>query len=102
MAALTAAVWSAFDEAAPADPELPGPELPGLDRPGLDPGGAELIAGLTDAFAVRMVIQQAIGIIIAEQGETSDRAYATLRLRAAEAGRSLLDTASSITHGSQR
>ncbi len=90
MAALTAAVWSAYDDAAPI----------GADHRDLDPGGAELIAGLIEAFALRMVIQQAIGIIMAEQGETSDGAYATLRLRAAEAGRSLPDTATMITRGS--
>jgi hypothetical protein len=86
MAALTAAVWTAYDEAAPA----------GLDFPDLDPGGAELVAGLTDAFAVRAIIQQAIGIIIARQHSIPDRAYATLRLRAIDAEQSLLDTAQAI------
>jgi hypothetical protein len=86
MTALTAAVWATYDEAAPT----------GLDLPGLDPGGAELVAGLTGAFAVRATIQQAIGIIIAAEHTTPDRAYAILRLRAAEAESSLLDSAQEV------
>jgi hypothetical protein len=86
MTALTAAVWAAYDEAAPTS----------LDFPDLDPGGAELVDGLTDAFAVRAIIQRAIGIIIATQHSTLDRAYATLRLRAADDEQSLLDTAQAV------
>jgi hypothetical protein len=86
MAALTAAVWATYDEAVPT----------GLDFPDLDPGGAELVDGLTNAFAVRAIIQQAVGIIIATQRSTPDRAYATLRLRAADAEESLLDAAQAV------
>ncbi|WP_250001945.1 GAF domain-containing protein [Actinoplanes sp. M2I2] len=76
MTVLTSAVWATYDEAAP-----------GLsDHPGLDPGGDELVDGLSDAFAVRAIIQQAIGIIVATDHGTRDLAYATLRLRAADTG----------------
>jgi hypothetical protein len=90
MAALTAAIWSTYDEAVPTSPDLPA----------LDPGGAELVAGLTGAFAVRAIIQQAIGIVIATQHSTPERAYATLRVRAAEAEQSLLDTARTVIESS--
>jgi AmiR/NasT family two-component response regulator len=51
---------------------------------------------LTNAFAVRAIIQQAIGIIIARQHSTPDSAYATLRLRGVDAEQSLIDTAQAI------
>jgi hypothetical protein len=86
MTTLTAAVWAAYDEAAPT----------GLDLPDLDAGAAELVTGLTAAFAVRAIVQQAIGIIIATHHTTADRAYATLRLRAADTGMSLPDTARAV------
>ena len=83
---MTAAVWATYDEAAPT----------GRDLPDLDPGGDELVSGLTSAFAVRATIHQAIGMIIATQHSTPDRAYATLRLQAAEAEQSLLDAAQAV------
>jgi hypothetical protein len=83
MATLTAAVLATYDDDAPTNPDL-------------DPGGAELVNGLTNAFAVRAIIQQAIGIIIAEQHGTPDRAYATLRIRAIDTGKSLIDTANAV------
>ena len=86
MTTLTAAVWAAYDEAAPT----------GLDLPDLDASAAELVTGLTAAFAVRAIVQQAIGIIIATHHTTADRAYATLRLRAADTGMSLPDTAHAV------
>lgn len=86
MTALTAAVRATYDEAAPT----------GLDLLDPDPGGAELIDGLTGAFAAQAIIQQAIGIIIATQHSTPDRAYAILRLQAADADQSLLDTAQAV------
>jgi AmiR/NasT family two-component response regulator len=51
---------------------------------------------LSDAFAVRATIQQAIGVIIATDCTTPDRAYATLRLRTADTKTSLLDTAQAV------
>jgi hypothetical protein len=88
MAALTAAVWATYDEATPAS-----------RLPGLDPGGAQLVAGLIDAFAVRTIIQQAFGIMMAEHGSTAESAYAGLRVHAADAGISLLDTARAVIAG---
>ncbi|GIF17041.1 GAF domain-containing protein [Actinoplanes teichomyceticus] len=85
MSALTAAVWAAYDPAVPAGPDLPR----------LDAGGAELATGLTEAFAVRAVIQRALGVIARREG-LPDRAYATLRLRAADAGTSLFDAATTV------
>ncbi|WP_306207349.1 GAF domain-containing protein [Actinoplanes sp. RD1] len=89
MAALTAAVWATYDEAAPAAPDLPA----------LDPGGAELVAGLTEAFAVRAIIQQAIGVLLSERPGTAESAYAALRLRAADAGEPLLGIAQAVVAG---
>jgi hypothetical protein len=86
MTALTSAVWATFDDASPLNPDLPL----------LDPGGIELVEGLTEAFAVRAKIQQAVGILIARQGGPSESAYAELRLHAADAGTSLLDAATGI------
>lgn len=68
------------------------------DRPdgGLDAGGTALVAGFTGAFAVRSVIQQAIGVLIARQHGCPDDAYLSLRARAAQQGRSLPDTATAV------
>jgi hypothetical protein len=87
MGALTAAVWETY-EAASGSPDG--------SRHHLDDGGAELVAGLTGAFAVRDVIQQAIGRVIAEQQVTADAAYLTLRAWARENGSSLVDTATTV------
>ena len=86
MTALTTAVWATYDEAAPSKPGL-------FD---LDPGGSELVDGLNDAFAVRAIIQQAIGVLVATQRGTPDHAYAELRLRVADTETSLLDTAHAV------
>jgi hypothetical protein len=86
MAVLTAAVWAAYDDTAPTSPMTAD----------LDPGGTELVEGLTGAFRVRALIQQAIGIVIAEQHSTPDSAYAMLRLRAADSEASLLDVANAV------
>jgi AmiR/NasT family two-component response regulator len=51
---------------------------------------------LTRAFVVRAVIQQAIGVISATQRTSPELAYAALRLRAADAGAPLLDTAREV------
>jgi hypothetical protein len=62
---------------------------------GLSDGAAQLLDGLRGAFAVRAVIQQAVGII-AGTDRTADSAYWILRLRAAESGVTLVDTASAV------
>jgi GAF domain len=83
MEPLTAAVWAAYD-----------PEAPGLaNHDDLDPGGRELTAGIIGALALRSMIQQSIGVLMATTGRTADRAYLDLRMRAAESGASLTDTA---------
>jgi hypothetical protein len=89
MTALTSAVWAVYEEDAQPRPGLPGP----------DPGGAELVEGLTSAFAVRAIIQQAIGIIMDKQPGMPEHAYTTLRLRAADTDNSLLDTANAVITG---
>ena len=86
MSPLTVAVWSTFDA---------GGRGAG-DTSGLDDGSAALIAGLVGAFAVRDLIQQAIGVILSEQHRSVDCAYLTLRLRAAETGRTLTETATEV------
>jgi GAF domain/ANTAR domain len=90
LAPLTAAVWAAYD------PHAPGPSA---RRNGLDDGGEALVAGLAGAFAVRARIQQAIGAVMAATHRTADAAYLLLRMRAAETGTTLTDTAAAVTAG---
>lgn len=89
MAPLTAAVWSVFH----ADGPAPDPRR---DDPRLDDGSAGLVAGIDGAFAVRAVIHQAIGVIIAGARCSADAAYAILRLRAAEGGLTLSGVAAAV------
>jgi len=92
MAPLIAAVWSAFAADAPAvDPDA--------DRRKLDDGSAGLVAGIAGAFAVRAVIHQAIGVIIADTQQSADGAYVALRMRAAEQGCNLSDVAAAVVAG---
>jgi hypothetical protein len=87
MAPLTAAVRHAFDsDETAAD----------VDVRQLDNGSAGLVAGIAGAFAVRAVIQQAVGVILADTRRTGDAAYLILRLRAAERGSTLSDTAAAV------
>jgi hypothetical protein len=90
LAPLTAAVWAAYD--------LQGSGASAGGH-GLDDGGEGLVAGLAGAFAVRARIQQAIGAVMAATHKTADAAYLLLRLRAAETGASLTDTATTVTTG---
>jgi hypothetical protein len=90
LAPLTAAAWAAYD------PGSPGTTARGN---GLDHGGEALVAGLAGAFAVRAGIQQAIGAIMAATHRTADAAYLVLRLRAAERGATLTDTATAVLTG---
>jgi hypothetical protein len=75
-----------FEPAAPADPP-----------PSLDSGGEQLLAGLSAALAVRDLIQQAIGVLMARERRSADEAYLALRLRAADTGSSLTDAATALT-----
>jgi hypothetical protein len=86
MTALTTAVWHAYDPD-PSD---------GTPPDDMDPGGRQLVSGLVDALAVRAVIQQAIGVLIAATRGGADSAYRTLRIHAAETGRTLADTAAGL------
>jgi hypothetical protein len=85
MAVLTTAVWSAFD-----------PERSDAPDPDLDAGGRELTGGLIAALALRSMIQQAIGVIMSTTGKTADCAYLTLRIQAAESGKTLTDAAADL------
>lgn len=91
MAPLIAGVLHAYESRDP---------VPGDVAASLDEGGAGLVGGLVGAFAVRAVIQQAIGVLIADAPTDTHRsagaAYQVLRQRAAEKGTPLLDTATSV------
>ncbi|MEV4640799.1 GAF and ANTAR domain-containing protein [Actinoplanes sp. NPDC049548] len=67
--------------------------LPGEQFGTLDAGGLELLAGLTQALAVREVIQQAIHLVRACEGCTAREAYLWLVQRAAASGANLAQTA---------
>jgi hypothetical protein len=90
MKSLTTAVWAAFepdDSTRSADADL-------------DAGGRELTADLIGALALRDLIQQAIGILMG-YGRPSERAYLELRMRSAETGVSLTDTAAHLIEENQ-
>jgi hypothetical protein len=88
MAPLSLAVVAAYETSAgsPADPESSE----------LDPESSQLVDGLTGAFAVRAKIQQALGVIMAQEHGNADFAYAVLRSRAATTGQTLTAAAGSI------
>jgi hypothetical protein len=89
MRALTAAVRSVYDV---------GHKIAAVeDR--LDAGGSELMAGLTGAFAVRAILQQALGVTMSLTGSGPDEAYAALRLRAAEDRIALTEAAGRLISG---
>jgi hypothetical protein len=81
-AVLTTFEWSA-DDAEPKSGHL-------------EPGPAQLVDGLIGAFRVRTQIQQALGVLMAEEQTDADGAYAILRSRAAAATRSLAAAADSV------
>ncbi|AGL18912.1 GAF domain-containing protein [Actinoplanes sp. N902-109] len=86
---LTAAVWAVFDpRTAAAHPD-----------DALDDGGAELVAGLTAAFAVRGLIQQALGVIMAADRCAAEAAYGSLCSRAATTSARMPDMARHIIAG---
>jgi hypothetical protein len=87
LAPLTARIRAVYDPYGTATPD---------ETPRVDPGGEQLVTGLTAAFAVRAVIQQAIGLVMASGAVDEDRAYLTLRVRAAEQGASLVETARTV------
>jgi hypothetical protein len=88
MAPLISQVWSVFDLKPDADQ--------GLDDLDTD---NDLVAGLVDAFAVRAVIQRAIGVLMARRHCAPADAYLDLRIQAAETGASLPDAAAGLLDG---
>jgi hypothetical protein len=73
-----------------------------VDSRALDGGGQGLIAGLIGAFAVRALIQRAIGITMARRQCSAHEAYLNLRVRAAETGAHLSDVAVVLLQQSSR
>jgi ANTAR domain len=112
LAPLTAAVWAAYEPEHSAGTSAPehsaGTSAPehstrtGASARGLDRGGEALVAGLAGAFAVRARIQQAIGVVMAATHRTADAAYLVLRMRAAETGATLTDTATGVVMEQRR
>jgi hypothetical protein len=78
----------------------PGDDVPGAadaeSGPAGDAAAADLITGLTEAFAVRAHIQQAIGMVVAERRCSREDAYVTLRLEAATTGTPLAAAAVAV------
>jgi ANTAR domain-containing protein/GAF domain-containing protein len=72
------------------------PPPPGNRPNGMDTGAQQLLAGLAQAFIVRDTIQRAFGVLMARDHCSPAEAYRHLRLRAAESGISLGDTATAL------
>ncbi|GIF45271.1 GAF and ANTAR domain-containing protein [Actinoplanes xinjiangensis] len=66
------------------------------NQPGMDTGAHQLLTGLAQALTVRATIQQAIGVLMARNERNAAETYRQLRLRAAETGDSLIDTATAL------
>jgi ANTAR domain len=88
MAPVVDAIWNVFHPDSKPDGEEP--------EPALEPGAAELVAGLSQASAVHATIQQAVGVIMAQQGVSALDAYLTLRDRAAETNVALTTAATAL------
>ena len=89
MAPLIAGVQAIFD------PNLPLPaDRDDLRR--LGAGGEELLTGFAEALATHSTIQLALGIIMGHTATAARDAYIALRLRAADAGISLLTAAEAV------
>jgi hypothetical protein len=89
MRSLTAAVQSVYDV---------GNTIAAVEDH-LDAGGSELVAGLTGAFAVPPILQQALGVTMSLTGSGPDEAYAVLCLRAAEDRIALIEAAGRLISG---
>jgi hypothetical protein len=88
MIALSAQVWAVY-QADPAPAPMAGMPLG-------DAGGEDLIAGLTEAFETRALIERAKGVVMAQRGCSVEDAYLHLRVRAVEAGTGLADIAARL------
>ncbi|MEV6602484.1 GAF and ANTAR domain-containing protein [Actinoplanes sp. NPDC051346] len=76
-----------------------GQPPPTGNRPDIDASVQHLLTGLTQALTVRDTIQQATGVLMARDHHTLAEAYRQLRLRAADTGLSLADTAAALLDG---
>jgi hypothetical protein len=72
------------------------PPPPGNRLSGMDSGAQRLLAGLAQTFTVRDMLQRGFGVLMARDHCSAAEAYRRLRLRAAETGRSLADTATAL------
>jgi hypothetical protein len=63
---------------------------------GLDAGGRELVAGYAEALSIRATVQLAIELIRAENRCSTDDAYLSLCIRAAQAGTDLAEAAAAL------
>lgn len=72
------------------------PPPPGNRPNSMDSGAQQLLAGLARAFTVRDTIQRAFGVLMARDHCSAAEAYRHLRLRAAETGTSLAETATAL------
>jgi hypothetical protein len=61
-----------------------------------DAGSNELLAGLSQAFAIQHRINFAIGVLMQRHNIIAEAAYLALREQAADTGRSLLETAATV------
>jgi hypothetical protein len=59
----------------------------------LDPGSEQLIAGLAEAAFIIRIIKRAVGVVMQREHVPSTEAYVLLRIRAAEIGQPLTETA---------
>ena len=96
MALLTTAVWAAYNA------HEPGVGDSRQETEETDRGSADLVAGLAEAFAIRALIQRAIGIVMAVDHLSVEQAYVALRLRALRGGASLPDTATGLITETER
>jgi hypothetical protein len=69
---------------------------PGGEAVDLEPGARELMAGLVKVLAIRATIQQAVGVIMAQEGVGALDAYLSLCARAADTSSSLTATAAAV------
>lgn len=65
--------------------------------PELDPGSEQLVRGVWGALKARVIIQQAVEVLIEGNRCSAEEAYLKLRIRAAQLGTSVTDVANALT-----
>jgi hypothetical protein len=65
----------------------------------LDPGSEQLIAGLAEAAFIIRIIKRAVGVVMQREHVPPTEAYVLLRIRAAEIGQPLTETALAVARG---